>query len=199
MREVVLVCGYGRCGSSMVMQMLAAGGLPCVGRAPAYEDQRAYGSHIDAAWMATLQGQAVKVLDPHVSVPPPGLPYKVIWLDRLPKEQGKSQVKFLRLTMGLHHLTRADVAHFAASYRADRPHVEAVFRRLGAPVLRLRFEAILRNPKRAALEIIGHLGTALDADAMAAAVIARPQQCARGLEIETALIARAMEQEAAHV
>ena len=33
----LLVAGLGRCGTSLMMQMLAAAGLPCVGEFPAYE------------------------------------------------------------------------------------------------------------------------------------------------------------------
>lgn len=37
MDTLILVCGFGRCGSSLVMQMLDVGGLPVVGSFPDYE------------------------------------------------------------------------------------------------------------------------------------------------------------------
>jgi hypothetical protein len=37
---VIVVAGLGRCGTSLVMQMLAAAGLPCVGSFPDFEDDR---------------------------------------------------------------------------------------------------------------------------------------------------------------
>ena len=34
---ILLICGHGRCGSSLVMQMLAAGGVKCAGKYPDFE------------------------------------------------------------------------------------------------------------------------------------------------------------------
>lgn len=187
MRDIVLVCGFGRCGSSMVMQMLAAGGMATVGRGPAYEDDRAGERPIDAAWMVSLAGSAVKVLDPHVTRPPIGPSYRVIWMERNEREQAKSQAKFLRMMAGV-ELGRHEVRAFAASYRRNMPEVDALFRAISAKVLRLRFEQVLANPERAALQIVGHLGTALDIRAMTAAVINRMPQCRPDLSIELSLV-----------
>ena len=63
---IVLVCGLARCGTSLTMQMLQAGGMRCAGRAPAFEDFRAFAGGYSDSWMREQAGGAVKVLDPQL-------------------------------------------------------------------------------------------------------------------------------------
>lgn len=63
MTGMVIVSGFGRCGSSMTMQMLAAGGIECLGEWPSFEHPKAL--KLDMAWLRAQEGKALKVLDPH--------------------------------------------------------------------------------------------------------------------------------------
>ena len=56
-RPTVFVCGHGRCGSSMVMQMLDAGGFPCFGEYPAYEPEEVGMKHGTASTKNESQGR----------------------------------------------------------------------------------------------------------------------------------------------
>lgn len=59
--RITIVCGFGRCGMSLVMQTLDAGGMPVHDSWPAYEDATAHGGN--RALMDTLPAKAVKRLD----------------------------------------------------------------------------------------------------------------------------------------
>lgn len=143
-KPVILVCGFGRCGSSLLMQMLAAGDIPVTGEWPGFEDDRV-GPDFDPAWIAAQHGRAVKLLDPqlfrHRFLPGD---YRVIWLDRDRRQQARSQAKFIRAVQGL-PIDRRGIRRLAASYRRDRPVAMAALRKLG-PVLTLRFEDLLTKP-----------------------------------------------------
>jgi hypothetical protein len=190
---VTLVCGFGRCGSSLMMQMLAAGGMPTTARFPAFEDERASpqrAEHNDARWLTTCEGHAVKLLDPHrFDIPPgPGF-YCVIWCSRDREEQARSQAKFLKMICGV-PTTRRDVKALMKSYIDDKP---AAFRSLAAarcgPILEVHFETMLARPHEVADVVAEHCShRPLDKIAMAAAVRPRSPRCAPGLDMELALI-----------
>jgi len=178
--RIIVVAGYNRCGSTTVMQMLAAGGCPMTGEWPAYAVEESL--ELTADWLAEHDGMAVKVLDPHKHPFPVGPDYRVIWLDRNSEQQARSQAKFLGTLVNL-RLTDADIQRFRQSYRAERPKVMALFRSVGATVLAVRFEMILLSPQTAAAQIAGFVG-GLDAAAMAQVVLPRTPECRPDLAIE---------------
>lgn len=184
---VILVCGFARCGSSLVMQMLDAGGVPTVGEYPAFEDDRT-GLERDPEWISRQRGKALKLLDPQY---PNGrlMPgdYRIIWLDRDPRQQSRSQAKFAHLLMGL-PINRKGRRALARSYATDLPVALKILIDRG-PVLRLRFEDILADPAAAARRIREHVGVGRVAD-MAAQVKARSSKCAPSLSMELSLIAQ---------
>ena len=64
---IILVVGFGRCGSSLCMQMLNAAGVDCLGEAPHYEDPRTVIKRLSQNWLYLQDGKAVKVLDFHLT------------------------------------------------------------------------------------------------------------------------------------
>lgn len=185
---ITLVSGFGRCGSSLVMQMLEAAGLPMTGEYPAFEDMIA--TDLDASLDKWLRrdGAAVKLLDPQRHNGPRGIPCRVIWLDRDPTEQAKSQLKFGRL-LGIPGWNSTSVAALAASYRKDRP--EAV-KRLSTwateGMITMTFESIITQPDAAAEMLNAFLQTNC-AHQMADIVRPRPVQALPDLGLELSLIA----------
>jgi len=155
---LTIVSGFGRCGSSLVMQMLAAGGYPTVGEYPAYEVEAP--EVLTEAFLAAHDGMAIKVLDLHVYPLPVGPAYRVIWLDRDYRQQARSMAKFLGATVGA-CFDRADLGKLKRSYAADRPKVFAALFRMGARVLPLRFELLVGAPNTAALRLAQFLGGGL--------------------------------------
>lgn len=142
----IIVCGHGRCGSSLVMQMLNKGGIETTGEYPAFEDERYQGTG-----EALPIGRAVKIIDPHEFMPPRGN-YRWIWLDRDHKQQAKSMVKFVKATTGF-YLNSDSWKAIAASYSADTKKCMQIIKNLGGNLLRLSFEDILENPIREARKI----------------------------------------------
>lgn len=139
---ILFVSGFQRCGSSLVMQMLAAGGMPIV-----HDPEMGYPSYettlnLSGAPLDAYDGHALKWLEPlHVAAPPVPFNVATIWLTRNHKEQSRSAVKFMRALP----LTSADARSFKKSYdRDERPSVD-VWRKRG-PVLVLPFERLLREP-----------------------------------------------------
>jgi len=188
MTPIVVVSGFPRSGSSLTMQMLQAGGMPCVGEYPAFEDMRVAPSVgvIDRGWWRSLAGQAVKVLEPTLVQIPGDVPAATIWLDRDLDEQVKSNAKFLSAVAGV-RIPRGYARDLRAVFVRDRaPSIAA----LPSPPLLLRFEAILANPWAVAQALADHLGLVLDIDAMARAVVPRGPACLAGL-LEAELLRRA--------
>lgn len=178
---LTIVSGFGRCGTSMVMQMLAAGGAPVVGTHPDYEVEEVMFDVLPLSWAQGLGDRAVKVLDPRRHIPPKELETRYIWLDRNPKEQAKSQIKFLRQVVQV----RGRANRVAASLREDRKHAVAFISR--QPHMIFRFEEILAFPLQVA-QRFGDWFPGFDADAAARAVIRRSPDCAPDLRIEAALM-----------
>jgi hypothetical protein len=178
---ILLVSGFGRCGSSLVMQMLDAGGYRVTGEYPAFEDDIALPRSIASpdAWRR-MMGRAVKVLDPHLLSLPTGVPFRVIWLDRDLYQQAKSQAKFAKFFMGL-EVGRDGRRKLAVSYKADRPRAMKAFANAGARIeIELTFENLIRQPFKSAAEINKIVG-GLDVDAMAGIVRVRGSNCYPGM------------------
>lgn len=188
-KPVILVCGLGRCGTSVTMQMLAAGGVDCAGAFPSFEVPDIFNRTVDAEWFAAQRGRAVKHIDPFRSSLPAGVDTVVIWLDRNVREQAKSAIKLGDLLNGFpHRPTRQRLRAMMAVLHRDRCRSLKIVR----PALTLRFEQVLNHPLVAAARIRDVLSPwwpDLDVVVMGNAVVHRSPACAPGLDMETALIA----------
>lgn len=193
---ITIVSGFGRCGSSLVMQMLNAGGMKTVGHYPSFEDPIAnvggplLGGSTEVA--ALIDGCAVKILDPHSGRLPPW-EYRVIWCKRAHLQQAKSQVKMLNLMMGI-PAGREQVRAFERSYRKDEPRAMDALRRAGAKAIHTAvFEDTLRSPLAAALELAAFCGLSHEVvPAMTACVRSREVGCAQGMDMELRLLSERM-------
>lgn len=183
-KPITIVAGFGRCGSSLVMQMLAAGGVPTpYAEFPSYEIDYAH----NRVLMQDLEGGAVKVLDPHINRPPVGPEYRWIWLDRDPVQQAKSMAKFWKAAMvdapsplpPLPEFTGDQIDKLAQAFRWDRPRANGVMLKYTPAhgILKLRFEAILTHPWNTAEKLNAFCGGDLDEQAMAAQVRPRTPEC----------------------
>lgn len=182
MASTIVVAGLGRCGSSMLMQMLHSGGVPCVGEWPAFEDSRVR-SNVEPSFIAACEGRAVKVLDPQRV----GLPgdVRVIWLDRDHRQQAKSHAKFLAAMTG-HQYDRAGRRTLAASFVRD---THAAMVTIGSrPLIRLRFEDVLRDPLLTACTVAEFIGVDMSVTEASRAVHRRAPACAPGLDMELSLM-----------
>ncbi|MDW8316999.1 MAG: sulfotransferase domain-containing protein [Anaerolineae bacterium] len=105
-RPVVVVSGLPRSGTSMMMRMLEAGGLPVLtDRLRAADEDNPKGYYEfervkqldkgDHAWLPEAQGKAVKVISALLEHLPPDYPYRVIFVERRMEEVLASQKKML--------------------------------------------------------------------------------------------------------
>ncbi len=184
MREgepVVVVSGLPRSGTSMVMQMLSAGGLTCAddGRRPPDEDnprgyfevERVKQLHKegDKSWMRAHQGEAIKVISFLLRHLPGDLRYRVLLIHRDLQEVLASQRRML-LRRG-EDPGAVPEPEMARTFAAHLREVEAFLEQaVNSDTLQLDHGRILADPAAAARAMDEFLGGGFDQAAMAAAV-----------------------------
>ncbi len=182
-KSTIIVSGLPRSGTSMMMQMLAAGGIPLFmdDERPADESNpRGYSEHRlakglarDAGWLAKCPGKAVKVVAQLLHFLPREGTYEIIMMHRSFEAVAESQRKMLaRLkrqgaqlsTEALIATYRKQMAQVASqlAYWQDEGHVR---------VLNLCYEDTIRRPNAAAKEIAAFLGEARFDPSTAASVV----------------------------
>lgn len=176
---ITVVSGLPRSGTSLMMQMLAAGGMPVLTdgvRRPDEDNPRGYFEYepvkhtwADASWVPAAVGRAVKVV--HLLLPslPPGFRYRVLLLDRDLAEVTASQQAMLARKGQSLPLPESRLAAVYAEQLAD------VRRRLAersdVAVLEMRHVELVGRPAAAAAAVNAFLGGGLDETAMAACVV----------------------------
>ena len=178
-RIATIVSGLPRSGTSLLMQMLAAGGIPALcddHRRPDphnpngyYEFDPVKRTAADASWVAAAAGKAVKVV--HVLLPhlPPGYRYRVLFVHRDVREVIASQ----RVMLDANGRRGADLPpeRLAEIFaRQVRLAIAWAGRQPDVSMLELRHRDLIQDPAAEARRINRFLGGALDETAMAAAV-----------------------------
>ena len=183
--ETIIVTGFGRCGTTLVMRMLDAGGVPiaCNSRA-SYELDLLSQPHAAAPW-TDFAGQAVKVLDPHRWKFAAEDRLRFLFISRDAREQAKSQAKFFGEIQGL-KIDRAHRRRIEVSLRRD--YFKAPKSLQPHPALFLKFEEILAEPYEAARQIQRFVNFDLDTLLMGSVVLRRPPACMPDLRIEYSAI-----------
>lgn len=189
---VVVVSGLPRAGTSLLMQMLAAGGLPVLADAERPADASNPKGYLeweaakrlgrDSERIRAARGRAVKVVSALLAALPAGERYFVLFAERDPREIEASQRTMLaRLAAARGEAAPADDGLDAAALAT---HVARVRAWLAAPEQCGRFAVLavphgdaIRAPHAAAARIAAflapvcaELGIALDVAAMAAVV-----------------------------
>lgn len=146
---VLFITGLGRCGTTMMMHMLRAAGVPCAGTPPAFEDIPVSPSGVDHDWLTAQAGKAVKWIDPTV-IHVRHRNGAAIFLSRNPAEQARSQIKMIGAASD-----RTTRRVMEKSIRRDTRRARAIVTNLfGAHFVRmLHYDKVLANPLHAAREI----------------------------------------------
>lgn len=182
---VIVVGGLPRSGTSMLMQALAAGGIPPLTdgkRAPDPDNPRGYlefeaatAIAADASWIPSARGHAVKLVMPLLRFLPLGEAYRLVLIQRDLTEVLASQSAMLeRLGRGAANLTEAALA--AQYIRQETEILAWLDTRPGIGVLPLRYDAVLADPAAAAAAIATFLGVPFDTRACADAIDPRLQR-----------------------
>src|SRR5437870_1104715 len=174
---ITIVSGLPRSGTSMMMKMLAAGGLePLTDSIRAadednpkgyFEFERVKQIENDIAWLEDARGRVVKLISALLKHLPPSYNYKVIFMRRAMPEILASQRQML-----IRRGERADSVpddkmaamfekHVAQieSWLAAQPNIETVY---------VNYNEVIDNPHSHAEEINNFLGGALNVEAMTA-------------------------------
>lgn len=182
--EVVIVTGLPRSGTSMLMQMLVAGGLLALtdGQREADEDNpRGYFEFEpvkqmakNTEWFSDARGKVIKIVAPMIPHVPEGVPCRVILIERDFDEILASQQKMIQRRSGA--LEQPD----DRKRRLKQEYLKTIVwtkgflsRRPDTRLLCANRDAILRDPNAAAAAINSFLGGILNAELTAAAV--RPE------------------------
>jgi len=173
---ITIVSGLPRSGTSLMMQMLAAGGLPILSdgeRRADVDNPRGYLEWEpikqlpkDPACIAEAEGKAVKVISQLLLSLPAGHEYCVIFMQRPLPEVMASQDEMLRRRGNFNPsedntvVTRAFQDHLSDVYAwlNSKPYVK---------VLRVQYHGVLREPMETAEAVTAFLQLPLDVEAMA--------------------------------
>lgn len=182
MKETIVIAGLGRCGSSLVMQMLSASGLPTTGEYPDFEDERVALSRTSDFNAAEWQGKAVKLLDLHrynLNLENS----RIVWLSRNERVQAQSISKFGHLMGGLPEYGRSQRRALERALIQDGVKCRRIIEASGQPFMAIRFEDLITRPAEAAERLAEFVGG--DAIKMAAVIRKRGTECYQGmLELE---------------
>lgn len=176
-QPIIIVSGLPRSGTSMMMRMLEAAGIPVLTDAIRgadadnpngyYEFERVKQLNRDQSWLATAPGKAVKMVYRLLYDLPEGYQYQVIFMSRKMEEVLASQAVMLQRNN--RYAGAIDDAQMARLFQNQlqklddwlptQPHFS---------MLRVNYNHLLGDPRPAAQEIARFLDRSLDTEAMIA-------------------------------
>jgi hypothetical protein len=175
---ITIVSGLPRSGTSLMMQMLAAGGMPLLTdleRKPDIDNPRGYCEWEPAKLLPKqpnrideAEGKAVKVISQLLLSVPRGRNYKLIFMERPLPEVLASQDEMLKRRGATEDV---DPALLTSAFRHHMQEVIAwLEQREDIPVCRMGYRKVLGNPSASATSVRYFLEIDLDVESMALAV-----------------------------
>lgn len=176
---VIVVSGLPRSGTSLMMQMLEAGGVPPLAdfqRVADDDNPKGYYEFErvkklpdgDTQWLPQAQGRAVKIITALLTHLPPGYTYRVLLMRRRMEEVLASQ---RRMLVHRQETSQIDDAHLADLYRRHLAQVEQwMHAQPHVTYLPVDYNALLADPAALLPRIDRFLGGGLDQDRMAAVI-----------------------------
>jgi len=181
MQPIILVSGLPRSGTSMLMQMLDAAGIPIASDGIRIADRdnpegyyelekvKEIGKTDDLSWLNDLRGKAVKIISWFLKDLPDEHKYKILFIERDLREVITSQNRML-----VNRGEKLDPEHDEEMIRLFDDHTKETKALLstkpGFEVIYLNHRAIIDNPAAAAGQINRFLGGMYDEAKIAGAV-----------------------------
>ncbi len=182
---LTVVTGGGRCGTTMLMQMLEAGGVPAIGKPPMYENEKWFVIRKNSDISFLEPGKCIKLLDIHRHFIPAYLKVKYLYISRDVYQQAKSQLKLLQFTNTPVNTRGNNNSYYKKTARINSDFIQRdYFKLINDEVLYLKFEEVLINPNWESEEIRQFLNIPLDVEKMAGVVIKRGPECMPDMNIE---------------
>jgi LPS sulfotransferase NodH len=178
---VTVVSGAPRSGTSLMMRMLEAGGIPALTdgqRPPDAHNPHGYFEYSPvkrlalgdaASWIEAARGQAVKIIYRLLMHLPPHMTYRIIFMERDLAEVFASQRDMLR-AQGDAAASQEPARLIPAMAAELRAAKDWLARQPGISVLAVPYTEVVRDPPKWSREVSYFLGAGLDETAMAAAV-----------------------------
>jgi hypothetical protein len=175
---ILVVTGLPRSGTSMMMQMLSAGGIPPLTdgkRRPDalnmngyFEFEPAINLKRDSSWLPLARGKAVKIVAQLVSHLPADFDYRFIFMEREMDEilQSQSRMLSLRSRDG----GDLSVERLGETFSAQVSAVKTMLGLRHMDMLLVSYREAVEKPAEVAKKINAFLGGSLDEARMAAAV-----------------------------
>lgn len=171
---ITIVSGLPRSGTSLMMQMLAAGGLTLLTdseRKPDDDNPRGYCEWEPAKLLPrqpelidAAEGKAVKVISQLLLSLPEGRSYKVLFMERPLPEVLASQKEMMK-RRGTAGAASDDL--MTAAFTKHLREVRARLEKMGVPIHSVEYRKLVEDPVVTARSVRHFLGLDLDADAMA--------------------------------
>ncbi|MCB1761460.1 MAG: sulfotransferase [Gammaproteobacteria bacterium] len=186
---VIVVSGLPRSGTSMLMQMLAAGGLALLtdaGRAADEDNPQGYFElervrhlpHDDGHWLRDARGKAVKVVSTLLRELPDSNNYKVILMRRDLCEVLASQARMLTRRGEVHDI---DQARMRRLFEDDLWRATYLLEHAARfDCLEIDYAQVIEDPKGQAGRIADFVAAGLDVDNMAGVVDSALYRCRTG-------------------
>jgi predicted AlkP superfamily phosphohydrolase/phosphomutase/tetratricopeptide (TPR) repeat protein len=176
--DIVIVSGLPRSGTSMMMQMLAASGLPVLAddrRAADQNNLRGYFEYEkvktlqrDNAWLGEADGKALKVIVQLLPFLHRAHRYRIVFMERSLTEIVRSQETMLA-NLGRDQAGEASL--LVRTYRQQVARAKELLAQVGnAEILCVDYGETVADPAAQARRVNAFLGGKLDESAMAAAV-----------------------------
>jgi len=177
---VTIVSGLPRSGTSMMMQMLQAGGVEPLtdGLRGAdednprgyYEFERVKQLATDASWVAEAAGKVVKIVSPLLKYLPPGYDYRIVFMRRAMPEVLASQRKMLA-RLGDRDTAAIDDVAMGARFEQHLREVDSWMASCrNAQTLYVPYSSVVEEPVVQARAVRDFLAVELDVDHMASAI-----------------------------
>jgi hypothetical protein len=176
-QPIVVVSGLPRSGTSMMMRILAEGGLPVVTDELRRADSDNPNGYFEfetvrqmaegnVTWLENAQGKAVKVISALLEYLPPKYSYRIIYLERDLQEVLASQHKMLE------HRNEKPTANDAEIELQIQQHMSVMkpwlVRQPNMEVLFVNYNALMKNPERYCEQISEFIALPLDQNRMRA-------------------------------
>jgi len=172
---IIVVSGLPRSGTSMMMKMLEAGGVPVLTdeiRKPDednlkgyYEDERAKTLHKDNSWIKDAEGKAVKIISYQLPHLPGEYQYKILFMERKIEEVLASQRKMMeRRGEASDDISDEEMAAIFEKHLREIAHW--LRKQKNIETLYVNYNETLKDPKATASEVTKFLDLDLNIDKM---------------------------------
>jgi len=188
---ITVVSGLPRSGTSLMMQILAAAGVPPFTdnkRQPDESNRKGYYEHDkvasllsnpDKSWIREAKGTAIKVVVPLLpALPrklrkpdsePESLHYRILFMERDMEEILQSQNTMLQRLGKSRHASEKP-ADISKAYRQQERHAKSWCANLGVHAMCVSFHALVHRPEEVLPQLAGFLGVADKVTAMRACI-----------------------------